>query len=451
MTADRRLRDALPEGRVIDDPAVLAAYTTDWTGRFRGAPTALVRPGDADEVATVIGWARRHRRALVPVGGHTGLVGATAAPPGAVLVSTSRLDAITDVDADAGQLTAGAGATVAAVQRTAADCGWRYGVDFAARDSATVGGTIATDAGGVRVLRYGSTRAQVIGVEAVLGTGVTMARLSGLVKDNTGFDLAGLLCGSEGTLGIVTRARLRLVPPAGDPVTALVAVDGYRAAVSLAGHLRRSVRGLEALEVMGAAGVELVAAHLGHGAPVTVSPVVVLVEAEGPEAFDALGAAVGDAEGVRDVAVATDGPGRAHLWSFREAHTEAIAMRGPVDKFDVTLPMPALADFADRIGDRVGAEVGGSAVWVFGHLGDGNLHVNVTGARDEDRDTVAAVVLSAALAHGGAISAEHGIGRSKVTWLPRDRGPGDVATMRAIKGSLDPDGILNPGVLFPPG
>ncbi|HEX4903127.1 MAG TPA: FAD-binding oxidoreductase [Acidimicrobiales bacterium] len=452
-SALRSLRSLVGDAHVVDDPEVLAGHVVDWTGTYIGSSPALVRPGTVEEVAEVVRWARSHRVALVPQGGGTGLVGGGVPLAGEVLLSTSRLVGVEDVDPDAGQLTALAGTTLAAVQAAAIGAGWRYGVDLAARDSATIGGTVATNAGGLRVLRHGTTRRQLLGLEAVLGTGEVVSRLGGLVKDNTGYDLAGLVCGSEGTLGIVTRVRLALVPAPGPTVTALVGLDSVADAVSLVGRLRREVPTLEAAEVVLAAGAELVAARTG-AAPVLdpTPPVQLVVEAVGPpDPADALAAALGSSPAVGQVAVATDPARATGLWHVREAHTEAIAGLGSVHKYDVTVPGRALADFVADVPALVRAVAPGADVWIFGHLGDGNLHVNVTGveAAVGEGDPIADAVLGRVVAAGGSISAEHGIGTAKRAWLARDRSPGDVAAMRAIKDALDPDGILNPNVLLP--
>lgn len=449
----RTLRPIVGDDHVVTDPDVLVAHEVDWTGAFVGSSPALVRPASTDEVAEVVRACARDRVALVTQGGNTGLVGGGVPLHGEVVLSTRRLLGIADVDGDAGQLTAAAGETLAAVQSAAAGAGWRYGVDLAARDSATIGGTVATNAGGLRVLRHGATRRQLLGVEAVLGTGHVVSRLDGLVKDNTGYDLAGLLCGSEGTLGIVTRARLALVPAAGPSVTALVGLAAVADAVTLVGHLRRSVPTLEAAELVLEAGSRMVAQQSGV-APVLdpVPPVQVVVEAVGPpDPTDALAAALDAAHGVLDVAVATDAARALSLWHVREAHTEAIARIGIPQKFDVTVPAPRLARFVDEVPAAVAEADPSASVWIFGHLGDGNLHVNVTpgaGSADVDPEAVADVVLGRVVADGGSVSAEHGIGTAKRAWLLRDRSPGDVAAMRAIEAALDPAGILNPGVLL---
>jgi len=446
----RALRSIVGDAHVVEDPDVVAAHVVDWTETFVGSSPAVVRPGSTAEVAEVVRACRADRVALVPQGGNTGLVGGGVPLAGEVVLSTVRLGGVRDVDPDAGQLTAGAGATLAEVQRAAAGIGWRYGVDLAARDSATIGGTVATNAGGLRVLRWGSTRRQLLGVEAVLGTGEVVSRLGGLVKDGTGYDLAGLLCGSEGTLGIVTAARLALVPAAQGAVTALVGLASASDAVALVGRLRREVPTLEAAELVLAAGARLVAERTGV-APVLdpVPPVQVVVEAVGPpDPAAALAAALDGAPGVLDVAVADDGARAARLWHVREAHTEAIARLGAVHKYDVTLPAHGFARFVDEVPDVVRAVDPAATTWLFGHVGDGNVHVNVTGGSPDLAAAVGDAVLARVVADAGSISAEHGIGTAKRSWLPRDRTSGDVAAMRAIKAALDPDRILNPNALL---
>lgn len=435
---------------VVVDPAVTVSACVDWTGRFRGSTPAVVRPATTDEVAEIVRWCRQRQVAIVPQGGNTGLVGGATPMNGEIVLSTARLRGIDDVDADAGQLTAGAGETIAAVQGAARAVGWRYGVDFASRDSATIGGSIATNAGGLRAMRLGPTRRHLVGLEAVLGTGEVISRMNGLTKDNTGFDLAGLLCGSEGTLGVVTKARLALVAQPTATVTALIGLESVVDAVSVVGELRRAVPSLEAAELMLAAGADLVAEMTG-AEPMLVPPprVIVLVEAVGPpDPGPAMASVLERLAENAPVAVATDSVRAAELWHVREAHTESIARLGVPLKFDVTLPSTELAVFTEEIGSTVSKVNPSATTWLFGHIADGNVHVNVTGAPGHDVTAVEDAVLSAVVARGGSISAEHGIGRAKRNWLVRDRSAGDVAAMRAIKTALDPDNICNPGVLF---
>ncbi|MCB1017642.1 MAG: FAD-binding oxidoreductase, partial [Acidimicrobiales bacterium] len=419
-----------------------APYEVDWTGRFRGSAPAVVRPGRAAEVAAVVDVCRAHGLALVPQGGNTGLVGGGVPLEGEVVLSLRRLDAVGPVDAVAHQATAGAGATVGAVQAAAAEHGLRYAVDFAARDTATVGGTVATNAGGVHVLRYGSTREQVLGVEAVLGDGHRIDRLEGLVKDNTGYHLASLLCGSEGTLGVVTAARLRLTARLPHRVVALVAFDGVRGAVEAVAAWRSDLGSLEAAELVLEPGLRLVCEAFGLPRPFDRAwPAYVLVEAAAHhDPTDDLAAAV-RAVAPAAVAVAPDRARGAELWRYREDQTLAVATVGTAHKLDVTVPLAALTDFVEEVPRRVAAIHPAARTWIFGHLGDGNLHVNVTGVADGD-DTVDELVLTHVAELGGSISAEHGVGTAKRRWLHLTRSAAEIAAMRSIKRALDPDGIL---------
>jgi FAD/FMN-containing dehydrogenase len=430
---------------------VTASYVTDWTGRYRGATPAVVRPGSAAEVAGVVSLCGEHGIALVPQGGNTGLVGGGVPLHAEVVMSLARLASLT-VDDGAGQLTAGAGATVGAVQRAAAGAGWAYGVDFASRDSATVGGSIATNAGGLRVLRYGDTRAQVVGVEAVLGTGTVVSHMGGLVKDNTGYALPALLCGSEGTLAVVSAARLRLVLLAPSRVVALVAFERMELAVAAAGSVRRVLPSLEAAELFRAGELALVRSVFGSPAPFPVShPVYLLLEAaDRDDPTEDLAAAVESVVGVADVAVATTSARRAELWRYREALPEAVNTLGAPHKLDVTLPPAPLADLVDRIPGVVAAAAPKARTWLWGHVGDGNIHVNVTGVGPDD-DRPDDVVLRMVAGAGGSISAEHGIGAAKRRWLHLNRSEAEIVAFRSIKRALDPEGILNPHVLLPEG
>ncbi len=442
--------DLLGVHHVLVDPDVVGGYVADWTGRFRGSTPAVLRPGSTEEVAALVGLCRRHGVALALQGGRTGLAGGTVPLQGEVVCSLVRLSTL-EPDGLAGQITAGAGVPIARLQQAASALGWAYGVDLASRDSATVGGSVATNAGGIRVLRYGDTRAQLLGVSAVLGNGRVVTHLGGLLKDNTGYDLAGLLCGSEGTLGVVTAARLALVRASPERVVALLAFDTVGAALAATGELRASLGALSAVELFFRPGLGLVCEHQGlpdpFGAP---HAAYLLLEAsddrdptdELSEAVDALGA-------VADVAVAQDRARAAELWRYREGHTEAINRLGPPHKLDVSVPMGALAEFVERVTPVVASLRPSAGVWLFGHAADGNVHVNVTGIAPDD-DEVDDAVFNLAASLGGAVSAEHGIGTAKRRWLHLSRSDDEIAAFRAIKTALHPDGILNPSVLFPP-
>ena len=441
---------------MLTSPDVVASFCVDWTRRYEGRTPAVVRPGSTEEVAAVVAECRARGVPLVPQGGNTGLVGGSVPLAGEVVVSLRRLDGVA-LDVDAVQATVGAGATLAGLQRAAAEHELAFGVDLGARDTATIGGMVATNAGGTHVVRYGTMRHQLLGVEAVLGDGAVVRHLAGLVKDNTGYDLGALLCGSEGTLGIVTAARVRLVPRPAFVATALVGFDSPAAAIAAGAVLRRSVPSLHALELMLGEGVKVVRDVLGVAVPdVALAPAAVLVEAaDGTDPSEVLAVSVAALDGmVGEPAVALETAGRAALWRIREAHPEAAAALGVVHKLDVTLPQRALAAFLDDVRQLVGRRAPDATCLLYGHLGDGNVHVNVVepaagGQADPLDDTIDDAVLELVVAAGGSISAEHGIGTAKRDWLARARGAAEVAAFRAIKRALDPDGILNPNVLVP--
>jgi FAD/FMN-containing dehydrogenase len=420
----------------------------DWTGRYFGAAAFLVHPSATTEVAGLVAWARERSVPLVSRGGNTGLVGGSIARDGAVVVATRRLRSLGVVDRLSRQVTVGAGATLQEVHEHVTPHGLRYPVDFGARGSATIGGSIATNAGGVNVVRYGMTRRQVVGIEAVLGTGAVVSHLGGLVKDNTGFDLAGLLCGSEGTLGIVTAARLQLVPLMPHVVTALVSCDSVARAVEIAASVCTCSDSVDAAELVTRDGVELVGRVSGDDLGVPDRAAHVLIECSGAsDQSEALATLLSEFDDV-DVSVAVTATHRARLWRLREEQTPSINSLGVPFKFDVTVPVASLAEFMGEIPRVIAAARPGAQTFVFGHVADGNMHVNVVGGNG-DEDHLTDAVLGAVVARGGSISAEHGIGFAKRDWLHLVRSPAEIDAMRAIKGALDPDGVLNPGVLLP--
>jgi FAD/FMN-containing dehydrogenase len=447
MTFDvlHALRDVVGGAHVVDDPEVMERYVVDWTGRFRGTARAVVRPGTTGEVAAIVRCCRDNAIGVVPQGGNTGLVGGAVPLAGEIVLSLERLTKIDAVNDLAGQVTVDAGATLSALQAAARAAGWEYGVDIAARDSATVGGNVATNAGGLRVMRYGDTRRQVTGVELVTGAGEVITDLSGTLRDNTGYHLPSLVCGSEGTLGVVTRVRVRLVPPLPERATSLVRFARRRDASVAAEALRRVVPTAESIELFFAEGVRLVCDAFNLAPPFAeVDGGYVLIEAaDATDPTPALAAAVETLAGVTDVAVATDAPRRAALWKHRELHTEAISRVGIPHKLDVAVPPGALADFLDALP----AVVGDARVIPFGHAGEAAVHVNILGPAPED-EAVDDAVLRLVTDFGGSISAEHGIGRAKVRWLDLAYGADELALRARLKTAFDPDQIMNPGVLI---
>jgi FAD/FMN-containing dehydrogenase len=452
MTLEDELRAVVGDGHVLSDPALTASYETDWTRRFHGRSRCVVRPGSTDDVAAVLRLCARAGVAVVPQGGNTGLVGASVPADGEVVLSTARLGEITDLETDQAHVTAGAGVTVVALQQFARAHQLAFGVDLAARDSATIGGLVATNAGGVNVVRYGGTRDQVVGLEAVLADGSVIRRLETLPKDNTGYDLLGLLPGSEGTLAVITAVRLRLWPLLTKRSVALLALDSTAAAIAALRALRPRLPSLESAELFLPTGLALVRAHTGLPEPVPGQPAAyLLVEcADRTDPSDELYAAleaVGElVPGVADVVIGEDAPTRERLWRYREAHTESISAQGVPLKLDIALPLPRLDEALTALPEVVRRVSPSARTIVFGHLNEGNLHVNVLDA--EDAHGVTDAVLRYAASCGGSISAEHGVGRSKAQWLSLTRSAAEIEAMRAVKRALDPEGMLNPGVIF---
>ncbi|MBV9916246.1 MAG: FAD-binding oxidoreductase [Solirubrobacterales bacterium] len=448
MDLEHALIEVVGARHVLSDAELRAPYERDYTGRYRGQARLVIRPGDTAEVAEVVAACAAHDAAIVPQGGNTGLVGASVPRNHEVVISLRRLSEIGEVDSAVGQVAVGAGSTLAGLQDAARAAHLDAGLDFGARDSCTVGGVVACDAGGARALRHGTARAHVAGLEAVLADGSVISRLSGLTKDNAGYDLPALLVGSEGTLGIITRVRWRLVPAARSRVAVLVGLATASEAAELLATLRAQAPSLESCDFFLDDGLALVLEHQRRESPVrTRTPVYVLAEcAAQSDPTDELAAAL-EAAGVEDALVADDTTSREGLWKLREGHTDAINAAGTPHKLDVGIPLDQLDRFLDAVPDVV-RRAGGQRTILFGHLGDGNVHVNVLGAAPED-ERIDDAVLELTLDSGGTISAEHGVGVEKARWLERARGTAEVAAMRALKDALDPDHLLNPGAVLP--
>jgi FAD/FMN-containing dehydrogenase len=436
----REFRQVAGESGVLTGPATVG-YATDWTGAFAGRTPAVLRPAGLEQVARLLLLCAEAGVAVVPQGGNTGLVGGGVPGHGEVVLSLARLRSAGPVDAGSGQITAGAGVTLGQV--AAAHPDFDLGVLIASRDSATVGGAIATNAGGLRVLRYGPMRAQVRGVEAVLSDGSVLSHLGGLVKDNTGYDYPSLLAGSEGTLAVITAARLQLVPRPAGPVTVIVGLDGVAAVHSLALRAVRDVGGLLSAEFFLAEGLALLVEHAGLGPPLPAPvPAYLLLEAAGPGAADDLAGLVGDLP----AAVGTSPAQRARLWDYRERHPEVAGFLGTPVKLDVSVPAAEWVRFTSEVPGVVAAADPGARVIIYGHVADGNVHVNIVPGRPADgRHQDAVFSYTASL--GGSISAEHGIGVLKGPWLGLARSPAEQALFTRIRRAFDPAGILNPHVL----
>lgn len=454
MTSDeallRRLREVVGSAHVLDDPEVTLRHRRDWTGRFQGPPTAVVRPATTSEVVAIVGLCNERGVAIVPQGGNTGLVGGSVPLAGELLVNLGRLSTIEPTAPQAGFLTAGAGVTVADLQRAARSHGWEYGVDLASRDTATLGGTIATNACGTRAVRYGDTRRQVTGIELVTGTGEVVSNLHGALRDNTGYHLPSIVTGSEGTLGIVTRARIRLVPGYPNRTAALLRFVDVRHAAEAAESLRGALQSVESIELFLADGLALVCSAFDLAPPFqeTGGGYVLVEVADVGDPTGGLADVVGSLAGIIDVAVADDAAGRMRLWRYREEHTAAISTVGVPHKLDVAVPPGVLGELVERVPRVVHSVAPQARTWLFGHGGESALHVNVTGLDPAD-DSVDDAVLRLVAELGGSISAEHGIGHAKTRWIGLAHGAPELRLLQRLRSAFDPAGIMNPGVLLP--
>jgi len=457
-----QLRTLVGDAQVLTE-GDLSAWELDWRKRYRGKALAVVRPGSTAEVAAVMKACARAHTPVVPQGGNTGLVGGGVPDDSGqqVLLSLMRLNKLRRIDADNLTVTVEAGCVLQALQDAVDAQGLLFPLSLAAEGSCTIGGNLATNAGGTQVLRYGNTRELCLGLEVVTPQGEVWDGLSGLRKDNTGYDLRDLFIGSEGTLGIITAATLKLFPKPGAVMTALATCDSIDAAVALLGLARRHLdAGLTGFEVMERFSLDLVAKHFPQlPRPLPPAPWTVLLElAERDETAarmrleGLLEAALADGV-ISDAAVAESLAQSRALWHLRESISMAQAEEGLNIKNDIALPVSAIAEFVRSTDAALHAALPGVRLVNFGHLGDGNLHYNVQapeGGSAADflathEHTVNTLVYDAVQRFGGSISAEHGIGALKRNELARRKSPVALGLMRALKQALDPDGVLNPG------
>jgi FAD/FMN-containing dehydrogenase len=382
-------------------------------------------------------------------GGRTSLVAGTVPEHDDVLLSTERLTDIGDVDVVERRVHVGAGATLADVQSAATKAGLVFGVDIAARDSATVGGMASTNAGGLRTVRYGNMGEQVIGLDVVLPDGSIVARHSQVRQDNTGYDLASLFVGAEGTLGVITGLDLRLHPVPANRVTAVCGFEDLDDLVE-AGREFRDMDGIAALELMDARASALTAEHLGVAAPVQGAWQLLIELAGDTDQTEQLADALEHARLTGEPAVGVDVNSQQRLWQVRESVAEVLGVYGPPLKFDVSLPLPAIAPFARESGELIAEHAPDAIPVLFGHIGEGNLHLNVLRcALDGDREAALYAAMMALIARcGGNVSSEHGVGSRKRDYVGMSRTDADIAAMRTVKTAFDPSGYLNAAVLF---
>jgi FAD/FMN-containing dehydrogenase len=462
----RRLKDAVGVNGFSQDPGELAPHLEEWRGKYKGHSPLLLKPANTAEVSAILAICHDTHTPLVPQGGNTGLVGGQIPFHGEVLLSTKRLNRIRTLDAEGMVLTAEAGVTLAEVQAAADAKNFLFPLSLASEGSATIGGNIATNAGGTHVLRYGMMRALVLGLEVVLPGGAVLEMLSPLHKNNTGYDLKQNFIGSEGTLGVVTAASLRLFAKPEVSVVAFAAVPSPAAALALLGAMQARTGGMmSTFELIPRIALEFVTRHIaGTRDPLAApSPWYVLMEATGGRdgnlaaTFEAALADAVDGDGVTDAVVAASQSQAASLWKLRESISESQKREGASIKHDISVPVAAIPDFLATATPAVLKLLPGARPVSFGHMGDGNLHFNFNSPKTGDDpaflaqwDHVQQTVHDIVREFGGSISAEHGIGVMKVAQLPRYKSHEELEAARAIKHAFDPRGILNPGKLIPP-
>jgi FAD/FMN-containing dehydrogenase len=459
-----RIADALGPDLLSQDPTELTEYGRDWTRVLAPAPSAIAFPRTTEQVSKLLAICSGERIGVVPSGGRTGLAGGAVAANGEIVVSLSRMRRMDEVDRLGGTVRVQAGAVTEAVHEHCAPLGLTWPVDFASKGSSTVGGNIATNAGGVKVIRYGLTRQWVLGLQAVLASGEVLEMGGALEKNNTGLDLRQLFIGSEGTLGIVTEATLKLARLPGATVVMLLGVTDVAAVLSLFREARSAPFTLSAYEFFSQRCLDRLLSHRKLRPPIAEPcPYYVLVEAESTEAdparllekIEPWVAGVFDAGLAKDGTISQHGSQARDLWALREGISESLSATGLPHKNDVALPISALDAFCSELDGVFTSRYPGWEICLFGHVGDGNLHINVmkpdamdrgeffTKTKEADRDLFALVQR-----HHGSISAEHGIGLLKKPFLSYSRSEAEIGVMREVKRALDPHGILNPGKIL---
>ncbi|MBB6599639.1 FAD-binding oxidoreductase [Luteimonas sp. MC1825] len=453
----QRLHDAVPGLALTTEAHDLLHYGRDWTRRWTPAPLAVAFPASTAQVSAVLRWAGVEGVAVVPSGGRTGLSGGAVAANGELVLSLERMRRVLAFDAVDRTLVVEAGVALETVQEAARSHGLYYPVDFASRGSCTIGGNIATNAGGIRVLRYGNTREWVGGLKLVTVAGDVLDLNRGLVKNSSGYDLRHLAIASEGTLGVVVEATLRLTAPPPPTATMLLALPSFAVLMQVFQALRERLA-LEAFEFFTDRALHHVLAHGAQAPFADVHPYYVVAEfaadgADDPRLLDAFSHCA-EQGWVADGVIAGSDAQAAQLWRLREDITESLAASLPY-KNDVAVRVSAMPAFLAEAQALLAAEYPDFEVVWFGHIGDGNLHINVLKPADMDQDqfvarcgAVTAHLASLLNRHGGSISAEHGIGLVKKAFLGSTRDAAEIAVMRAVRAALDPAGILNPGKLF---
>src|ERR1700722_3727191 len=453
-----RLKQALGEKGFTQDPAEIAPHLEEWRSKYQGRSGLMLKPAATAEVAAILAICHDSDTPIVPQGGNTGLVGGQIPFHGEVLLSLQRMNRIPGVDPSGMTMIAEAGVVLAEAQRAADDAGLMFPLHLASEGSCTIGGNIATNAGGNHVIRYGMMRALVLGLEVVLADGRILPMLRGLHKDNSGYDLKQLFIGSEGTLGVITAATLRLFARPAETVVAFAAVPSPEAAVRLLGHMQAHVP-LSAFELIPRLALDLVIRHIpGVRAPLPEAlPWYVLIEASGGLGLESqFERALAGQNFATDATIARNQTQAGELWRIRDSISEAQKREGASIKHDISVPVAAIPTFIEKAPAAVAAKFPGARPVTFGHLGDGNLHFNFSAPPGHDAEFLAQwdemqlTVHDIVKEFGGSISAEHGIGLMKRDLLPRYKSHEELDAMRALKHAFDPKNILNPGKVVPP-
>ncbi len=451
------LRAALGPHEVLAGDAS-PRHLADWSTAVGGIPLAILRPRSTDELSCALAICHAHGQAVVPQGGLSGLVGGAVPTGGEVLISLERMNAIEEIDVDSGTVTVQAGAILQNIQEACRDAGALLAVDLGARGSCQIGGNVATNAGGNRVIRYGNTRDSVLGLEAVLADGTVLPMMNRMVKNNAGMDLKHLFIGSEGVLGFVTRVVLKLQPLPQGTSTALVAVADFGSALRFLRHAQQSLSGqISAFEIMWHDYLDTAVAANRLRKPFSIDyPVYVLTDmhcgqsATDAQRFEAMLEAAIEAGWIQDAAVAQSVADAEALWAIRDGVAEVLRDYAPTLNFDVSVPVACIGDCAVRVRANLERDWPQLKALFFGHVGDGNLHVVVCKV-PQDADSVHAIeeaVYGVVRDYAGSVSAEHGIGVLKRDWLHYSRTTSELALMRTLKQALDPRGILNPGKML---
>lgn len=450
------IRKALPELAVSDDAQTLQAYGKDWTHHWTPAPSVVTWPRSIEEVQAIVRFAAEHDIAIVPSGGRTGLSGGAVAKDGEIVLSLDKLNRILAFNEIDQTLTVEAGAILQVVQEAAASHGLQYPVDLGARGSCTIGGNIATNAGGIRVLKYGNTREWVAGLTVVNAQGEVVELNKGLVKNSSGYDLRHLMIGSEGTLGIIVQAELKLTKPLPESQVMLLALPDFASVVQAFTSLRAGLS-LQAFEFLTDVALKRVIEHGASNPFDSTYPYYVVTEFDADEEGALKIFESGLEEGwIVDGALSTSNEHKVKFWHLRESITESIAPLKPY-KNDISIRIGRLREFLSDAQALFARNYPDFEVIWFGHIGDGNLHISIIKPSDMPAEDFAShcadatkELASVIEAHGGSISAEHGIGLLKRDYLSSTRSREEIDMMKSVKNALDPSGILNPGKIFLP-